>query len=146
MRTLAVGLNDRSAAEDCAQEAFAAAFRSWSRVSKFERPAAWVYVVALNRGKRHFARMSRDAGWADVHGANAESLDRVDNADSLQRALDLLGSRQRLCVVLRYRADLSIKEVAQAMRCSEGTVKSTLHTALRRLRVELVDTENREGS
>jgi len=40
-------------------------------------------------------------------------------------------------VVLRYLADLSTAQVAEAMGCAEGTVKSTLHAALVHLRVEM---------
>ena len=46
-------------------------------------------------------------------------------------------SRQRLAVVLRYLGDLSTAEVGKAMGCAPGTVKSTLHAALAKLRVEL---------
>jgi RNA polymerase sigma factor (sigma-70 family) len=55
----------------------------------------------------------------------------------VQAALEQLAPRQRAAVVLRYLGDLSVAEVARAMGCAEGTIKSTLHTALARLRVDL---------
>ncbi len=42
-----------------------------------------------------------------------------------------------MVVVLRYLADLGTDDVARALGCAPGTVKSTLHAALARLRVEL---------
>ena len=48
---------------------------------------------------------------------------------------------QREAVVLRYLADLPIADVARAMDCATGTVKATLHQAMRSMRVELDDTE-----
>jgi len=43
--------------------------------------------------------------------------------------------------VLRYLADLPVDAVASAMGCAPGTVKSTLHSALARLHVELDEPE-----
>src|SRR4051812_6235257 len=100
------------------------------------RPVAWVYVVAARRAidrHRHddheFERVPMADG-AEVAGAVATSL-------SLRTSLAALPARQRQAVVLRFLADLSIEEVAKAMQCAPGTVKSTLHAALARLRVEL---------
>jgi RNA polymerase sigma-70 factor (ECF subfamily) len=44
-----------------------------------------------------------------------------------------------MAVVLRFYADLPVKEIAKAMQCREGTVKATLHAALGRLRTLLLD-------
>jgi RNA polymerase sigma factor (sigma-70 family) len=61
----------------------------------------------------------------------------VAGAAVLETALRGLPPRQRLAVVLRFHADLSVREISEVMRCSEGTVKATLHSALQRLRVDL---------
>jgi RNA polymerase sigma factor (sigma-70 family) len=58
-----------------------------------------------------------------------------------ESALTFLAQRQRVAVVLRYYADLPLAEIAEAMGCSVGTVKSTLHAALGRLRVDLANVE-----
>ena len=52
----------------------------------------------------------------------------------LRRALKKLTQRQREVVVLRYLADLSENTVAESLGCSIGTVKSTTHDALERLK------------
>jgi RNA polymerase sigma-70 factor (ECF subfamily) len=52
----------------------------------------------------------------------------------LEKAIAALPSRQRLAVSLHYFAGLSVVEVAQVMRCAEGTVKSTLSDARSKLK------------
>ena len=74
----------------------------------------------------------------------ADHADSVTRAATLRDALDALPPRQRLAIALRFHGDLSVREISRAMRCSEGTVKSTLHAALQRLKVDLVD-ERLEG-
>jgi RNA polymerase sigma-70 factor (ECF subfamily) len=123
-------------AEDAAQEAFAKAMTRWKSVSVMDRPATWVYVVAVREMRRRGRRRE------DVSEAEGEAPDHagaVVDAALIEDALDTLAPRQRLAVVLRFHADLTVPEVSRAMRCSEGTVKSTLHTALERLRVDLGD-------
>jgi RNA polymerase sigma-70 factor (ECF subfamily) len=58
---------------------------------------------------------------------------------SVRDAIATLAPRQRQAVVLRYLADLPVRDVAEAMGCAEGTVKATLHQALRAMRIELED-------
>ena len=60
-------------------------------------------------------------------------------------AITTLPARQREAVVLRYLADLPLADVADAMGCAVGTVKATLHHALRALRVELEEDEDADG-
>jgi RNA polymerase sigma factor (sigma-70 family) len=64
----------------------------------------------------------------------ARILGRVEASADLLSALGQLAPRQRVALVLRYFEDLSEAEVAIAMSCSIGTVKSTTSRALDRLR------------
>ena len=56
-----------------------------------------------------------------------------------------LTPRQRQAIVLRYHADLSLGEVAEALGCRVGTVKATLHQALGRLRASSTVEVERDG-
>ena len=135
-RSLVLMVGDADRAEELAQEAFARALASWSSVSMMDRPVVWVYVVAVNKARRDLRRDSYRMAPElplivnDLAGAVSTSV-------ALSAAVATLAPRQRAVVVLRYLADLSIGEVARALQCAEGTVKSTLHTALGRLRVEM---------
>jgi RNA polymerase sigma factor (sigma-70 family) len=149
VRALTLVVGDRDRADDAAQEAFAQAFRKWSAVSIMERPVGWVIVVGVNRLKRWIARgdRARPTDPTDLSelgdDGHLDGADRSDHAESvaagddLRVALDRLGRRQRATVVLRYLCDLSTDDVAQALGCSPGTVKSALHQALANLRVTL---------
>ncbi len=137
-RALWLALGDAGRAEEVAQDAFGRALDRWHSVSMMARPVTWVYVVALNQARRDLRRANRvapvspPAEAADVAGAVATTV-------VLRSALLSLAPRQRTAIVLRYLADLSLAEVAEAMGCAVGTVKSTLHSALVNLRVELED-------
>jgi RNA polymerase sigma-70 factor (ECF subfamily) len=70
----------------------------------------------------------------------SEPTPATSNSDAL-RDLDLVSQvralplRQRQAIVLHYLEDLSLEEVALQMNCALGTVKSTLHAAISRLRL-----------
>jgi RNA polymerase sigma-70 factor, ECF subfamily len=143
VRTLTLAFASQARAEDAAQEAFAKAYRRWSSVSAMDRPASWIYVVAVHQ-HRDWVRSDRRR--AEREGRTIEEAwDPTGNlltAVDIRTALESLAPRQRRAVVLRYLAGLTNVEVAEAMRCSVGTVKSTVHAGLRRLRVEIeVDDE-----
>ena len=70
-------------------------------------------------------------------GAEDPALDRADDEDQIRRALGQLSADHRRVVVLRYFADLSTAEVANALGVREGTVKSRLSRALEQMREAL---------
>jgi RNA polymerase sigma factor (sigma-70 family) len=74
--------------------------------------------------------------------AASRSLVAVDTASELLDALGKLAPRQRAVLVLRYFEDLPEAQVAEAMGCSVGTVKSTTSRALERLRHVLAVSES----
>jgi RNA polymerase sigma factor (sigma-70 family) len=140
-RSLAVALRDPLLAEELAQDAFTRALGNWRRVSQMERPAGWVYIVALRAGRRR-RRADEPAG---SHTA-PDIADQVTSDVALGVAIDTLPERQRLALVLRYLADLPVADVALAMDCAVGTVKSTLHAALERLGVTLREQEEPDAA
>jgi RNA polymerase sigma-70 factor, ECF subfamily len=138
VRAVAAAVGDRGRAEDLAQEAFARAFRRWRVVSVMERPVTWVYVVALNAERKRWRREERASPCDDrIDAAAGDLAGGVTTAIVVRDALARLAPRQRCAVALRYLADLQIAEIADVMGCAEGTVKATLHQALRKLRVDL---------
>jgi len=130
-------LGDRGDAEEVAQEALARAYARWPKVAGPAEP--WVARVATNLAIGRWRKRRPTVPLPDGHGTagpddpTAAMLERYGLVESLRR----LPRRQREVVVLRYIADLPEREVAVALRTSVGTVKSTNHRALARLRADL---------
>jgi RNA polymerase sigma-70 factor (ECF subfamily) len=137
LRAVSLTIGNSERAEDLTQEAFARAFRRWSSVSKLERPVAWVYVVALNAERKRWRRERRTPESDSPGDFVPDVAGGVLRTIVVRDALDRLPPRQRAAIVLRYLADLTVADIAEVMACAEGTVKATLHQALRNLRVDL---------
>jgi DNA-directed RNA polymerase specialized sigma24 family protein len=58
----------------------------------------------------------------------------VEDALVVRQCVAELPERQRVAIVLRYVADLSVRDTARVMRCPEGTVKTLTFEAIRMLR------------
>jgi RNA polymerase sigma-70 factor (ECF subfamily) len=132
-RAMALGFRDSELADEITQEAFYRALRRWKRVSKLERPDAWTMVVALNLGRDNSRRDRRHRAKAPLLvRSESEDVGGQDVEDRMLviELLESLTDRQREVLVLRYVGQLSVPEIARSLNCAEGTVKSTLHTAL----------------
>jgi RNA polymerase sigma-70 factor (ECF subfamily) len=136
-RAVSVAVGNRDRAEELTQEAFARAYRRWRHVSGMERPVAWLYVVALNTERKRWRREQRTPDTAAPDADQTDHADPVVDAIVLRDAITALPSRQRTVITLRYLADLTTAETAAAMGCAQGTVKATLHQALKSLRIDL---------
>jgi RNA polymerase sigma-70 factor (ECF subfamily) len=123
---------DPAAAEDIAAETLIRTYVSWSRVRAFEYREAWVARVATNLA----IKSSRQRATAHASVVTDES-DATATRLALVEALARLPRRQREAVALRYLADLSIDDVASTLGVSAGTVKQSVHRALRTLRSQL---------
>jgi RNA polymerase sigma-70 factor (sigma-E family) len=137
-------LGDREDAADVAQEALARASVRWSRVTAGDRSAVpWVMRVAANlaldRGRRR--RVAARHAPALVATSTSEIPERVD----LHRALAGLPKRQREVVLLRYVADLPEADVAVALGCAVGTVKTHASRGLTALRLALGERDTEDA-
>ncbi len=119
-------------AEAVVQDAFVKAFTGWKRIGGYDRPGAWVRRVAIRDAVR-FGHGKRRTQPTPAPGA--DPMDAVPVYIDLGVALRGLSSKQRACVVLHYLADLPVRDVAEAVGCSEATVRVHLHRA----RVALAD-------
>jgi RNA polymerase sigma-70 factor (sigma-E family) len=140
VRTAYAVSGDRGLAEDAVQTAFAKAYRSWRRISRLEAPEAYLRRMVVNEvlSDRRRARTRHEV--TSSQSPERPSTDRQDPAlahDDLWRAVSDLPPRQRAVLVLRYYEDLSEQQIAEALGCRPGTVKSQAAAALASLRARL---------
>jgi RNA polymerase sigma-70 factor (ECF subfamily) len=123
-------LHDYARAEDVAQDAFVRLLENWRKVSRYDRPAAWVRLVAVRLATRIAKRESRlvdvDAAWPIASESRPLDLDLI-------AAIRQLPPKQRAVIALHYVEDLPVKEIAGALGCSASTASVHLHRARTRL-------------
>jgi RNA polymerase sigma-70 factor (ECF subfamily) len=142
-RAIALAVGDLGLAEEATAEAFARALNAWDRVGRMDRPAAWVYTVALNEVRRSWRRGQLERRYTQ-RLRDEQVPPPAPPDDDLWRAVAALAPRARTAVALRYVADLTEAQVAEVMNVSRGTVAATLSTARHRLAADLAPT--REGA
>jgi RNA polymerase sigma-70 factor (sigma-E family) len=131
-------LRDNGMAEEITQDAFVGLHRAWSRLRDPDKAVAYLRQSVVNRSRsalRHRGVVDRflrrqgplltDPARAEP-SAEAHALAAQQHAEILA-AVRALPARQREALVLRYYADLSGAQTAEAMGISPGAVKS--HTA-----------------
>lgn len=128
-------LGDRAQAEEVVQESFLHTFAGWRRIRDPERAGAYLRAAVVNRCRsRGRRRVTEERGnravWTPEERSNrASDPEQRTEAVAVWGAVQDLPPRQREAVVLRYYADLSEQEVALALGCAIGTVKSQLSKA-----------------
>jgi RNA polymerase sigma-70 factor (ECF subfamily) len=139
--TLFLVLHDREQARDVAQDAFIQLFARWARISRYERPDAWVRRVGIRMAVRT-ARRERRRPFVERE-ADITSLPSPVDVDVV-RAIRQLPASQRAAVALFYLEDRPVGDIARILGCSEATAKVHLHRARRRLAEILGEREPEE--
>jgi RNA polymerase sigma-70 factor (ECF subfamily) len=135
-------------AEDVVQDAFVKAYTRLHQLDRARPFRPWVLGIVTNEARnrtrsraRYKAMVERVQHHEAVIAASptdpATTAVRTDRQQRLLDAVLRLSPAEREIVALRWFADLSEGEIADALSCARGTVKSRLHRAMARLRVEL---------
>lgn len=139
-------LGDPDLARDATQETavrFVRRLRSFRGESQLR---TWSLGICLNvvrelrRGRRGQQLLEDEVGFPprwDPYPSPDAAAETAEESESLRSVLAGLPERQREALVLRFFEDLSVEQTARAMRCAQGTVKATVHQALRALRRRL---------
>jgi RNA polymerase sigma-70 factor, ECF subfamily len=118
-----------AAAEELAQDAFVATFRNWERVSRLERPEAWVRRVVVNAAVSGLRRRGAEAR-APLRLRSTRAPAQVPRAreqEEFWAAVRALPKRQSQAIALHYLEDKPVAEIADILGCAENTVKVHLH-------------------
>ena len=131
MARLAARLAPEADRDDIVQETLT---RAWRKRDQYDAsrgtPAAWLLAITADQARHARRRRRPFARFTDMPARVRSTEDRID----VEYAVARLAPRQRLAVDCFYFVGLSLAETAAVMRCSEGTVKSTLSDARLRLR------------
>lgn len=144
-------LGNRQDAEDLSQDVFLKAFRSLSAFRGDSKWTTWLYRITVNtcldfrekRSKMKIAANQQSDGEEMVNEIESAAIppDSTAGATMIQRdiekALNLLTPRERSVFVLRHYHDQPLKSIAESLNVTEGTVKTLLFRAVRRLQDEL---------
>lgn len=136
---------DPSAAEEIVVDTFARAHRAIERLEPDDSLRPWLYRVAVNlsynrRPRKGVTFSSLDDGTDDIAAEGESPGDAAERAERRRVVLecvDTLGPKHKIVVVLHYLNGLNLAEIAEIVEVPVGTVKSRLHYALRKLRVQL---------
>ena len=130
-------LQDRSLAEDLAQEVFLELFQNIDRIQSPEHLTYWLRKVTSNRCIDHGRKKNRRREMALEEAQ--EPMTSSGHSDPmllerLQQSLAVLPEKQRLVVIMRFQEGLGPAEIAEVLEMPVNTVKSTLHRSLADLR------------
>lgn len=149
-------VNSAEEAKDIYQEVFLRVYRSLPKFELRSEFSTWLFRITTNvclthrsRRKRH-SHTSIDKESDEDHGPTiSESLHSTDAADQqaegsdialhIQQAVELLSPKQKMVFTLKHYEGYKLREIAEMMDCTEGTVKKYLFTATQRIREELKD-------
>ena len=138
-------LRDDELAREATQETALRFLRDLPRFRGDSSVTTWSIGIALNvvREMRRSRTNAEALGQRRLATSRSELLAPDDAAQRselnaiLRATLDELSERQREAIVLRFLEGLSVEQTARSMGCAAGTVKATVHQALRVLRERL---------
>ncbi len=138
-------VSDRAEAMDVAQEAFIKAYNALGRFRGESAFYTWMYRIAINTAKNHLVAQSRRPPASDVDASDAEQYvvdSRLKETSSPEHelltneieqtvydAIDQLPDDLKTAITLRELEGMSYEEIASAMECPIGTVRSRIFRA-----------------
>ena len=144
-------VNNAAEAEELAQEVFLRVYRARHGYEPRARFAAWIYRIAANLSFKEAGRKRRMHFWSRNHkqhegpleeeevfrdpGPDAERrLISSEMGEVIRRAIRSLPRNEKVALVLRRYEELSYKEIAGVMDCTEAAVKTYIHRGKLRVR------------
>ncbi len=139
---------DPSQVQDCVQEVWLKVFRKLDRFRCDRSFAAWLNTVTANTAIDYYRKLARHRNNVNSGGIHPgtpatdenpgnRQLDSAHIQERIRDALETISVNQRTAFVLRYYEEMPISEIAQALGCSEGAVRTHIRRSLLALRAKL---------
>jgi RNA polymerase sigma-70 factor (ECF subfamily) len=138
-------VKDPSEAQDVAQETFIKAYRALGNFRGDSAFYTWLYRIAINTAKNYLVSRSRRSSDYEVDVQDAEAIENAPQLqgmetperlllnqeiiDTIKIAIDKLPEEMRTAIMLREFEGMSYEEIAEAMDCPVGTVRSRIFRA-----------------
>lgn len=131
-------IGDVDKAQDFTQDLLMRILEKHEQFNPERKFYSWMFTIASNMCKTEFRKQPNLSISDKIAEENTSSWDEIhfDKAvfhDQLKQAIDVLEEHHKLTFVLRYLEELPIKEIAQITETSEGTVKSRLFYATKKI-------------
>ncbi|PLS15431.1 RNA polymerase subunit sigma-70 [Bacillus sp. M6-12] len=131
-------VKNESDALDIVQETV---YKAYISINTLKQPSyfhTWLTRILINTAM-DFLRKNNKVFPIDQH-----SLERMESPKSvnpedklvLLQAIESLEEKYKTVIILRYYKDLTVKQIAGLLECPEGTVKTNLHRAINKLKIE----------
>lgn len=138
LKTAYLITSDRYIAEDVLQEAFIQCFKSIRTLKDKRAFKPWFYKILTRIAFREIKKAGRLLPIENIFEKAEDSYNDKYFEDyrygELYKYIERLGIKHKTAVILYYYNDMSIKDIAAAMECREGTVKSRLNSARKQLK------------
>jgi RNA polymerase sigma-70 factor, ECF subfamily len=149
--------NNAEDAKDIYQEVLIRAYRGLNGFKNQSEFATWLYRITTNvcissyRNRKKYYTMNNQYANSEDQSSNSHQVEKNSNptpheqmtsgeiSDRVTNALNILSPQQKLVFTLRHYEGYKLSEIAKFMKCTEGTVKKQLFTAIRKLRGDLKD-------
>jgi RNA polymerase sigma-70 factor (ECF subfamily) len=129
--------HDRQVSEDLTQETFLSAWQHIGQLRSSGALAGWLYRIAGNVSKGQWRKIGAEkVGIVEGYAARKDlgEAGRLEELGRLYKAVDELPRKLKAPVILHYMQRLSIADAAEAIGVRQGTLKSRLNRAIRRLK------------
>lgn len=135
--------------EDIVQEAFIKCYLNVRSLKNLEQFKTWFFKILTRIAWKHIGKERKSMPIENIfEKADDESIDKSINIyirsqeeQALHAEIEQLDLKQKTVIILYYFNGLPIKEIAKVMGCFEGTVKSRLYSARRKLKESLLENE-----
>ena len=135
---------DKELAADFCQTLFMKVFEKVDTFNPTHNFSTWIYAIAANMCKNEYRRNNRpkptiylEDNFKKVEPRAPGLIDKEIFNTHLQVAINKLDDKHRLCFILRYQEEKTIPEISEVLGCPQGTIKSRLHYALKKLAIQL---------
>lgn len=151
VRTAALITGEVSLAEDVAQEAFVSCLLHIKDLKEPNRFKPWFFRTLTRCAWKAMEEKTPTVDWGEAlekvmpSAPDTYPSEKEAVYERLYQALDGLGKKQRTTIILYYFNDLSIREIAEATSSLEGTVKTRLFAAKRRLK-RVLEADGQKGA